>query len=74
LIPHNHRPSQTLTVCPPGMHPHPCVFAFGRLLYSPSETRMPRKIMLVVTISTANFGRNSNFPPSIERQLAIEYP
>jgi hypothetical protein len=74
LIPHNHCPSQTLTACAPGMLPHACVFALCRLLYWASETRMLRKIMLIVRTSTAHFDPNSNFPPSTERQLTIEYP
>ena len=74
LIPHNDCPSPTLTACAPGMLPHACVFASCRLLYSASETSMRRKIMLVVRTLTAHFGPDSNFPPSTERQLTIEYP
>jgi hypothetical protein len=35
---------------------------------------MRRKIMRVVRTSTTHFGTNSNFPPTLERQLTIEYP
>jgi hypothetical protein len=74
LIPHNHCPSQSFTACDPRMFPHACVFALCRLFYSASETCIRRKIMFVVRTSTAHFGANSNFPPSTERQLNIEYP
>jgi len=35
---------------------------------------MQPKIILVLRTSTADFGRNSNFPLSTERQRTIEYP
>src|SRR5262249_5757982 len=74
LIPHNDRPNQALTACAPGMFPHTCVFALGRIIFSSSEARMRPKIMPVVRTSTPHFLPNSTFPPTIERLLTIEHP